>query len=86
MGRGFINEVKIPVQEFGGQRGEGAHFRENTVVINGFLNLTYNQIWNRTRSNQAPIQSSLGTRAGIESDPIQPAQESRKPEARCYRV
>ena len=28
---GLINEVKIPVQELGGQRGEGAYFRENTV-------------------------------------------------------
>ena len=32
-GRGLINEVKIPVQELGGQRGEGAYFRENTVYL-----------------------------------------------------
>ena len=32
-GRGLINEVKTPVQELEGQRGEGAYFRENTVFI-----------------------------------------------------
>ena len=31
-GGGLINEVKIPVQELGGQRGEGAYFLENTVL------------------------------------------------------
>ena len=29
--RGLINKVKIPVQELGGQKGEGAYFQENTV-------------------------------------------------------
>ena len=28
-----MNEVKIPVQELGGQRGEGANFRKNTVYV-----------------------------------------------------
>ena len=27
----LISEVHVPVQELGGQRGEGAYFREDTV-------------------------------------------------------
>ena len=39
MGQGLINKGKIPVQELGGQRGqgdifEGAFFWENTVPVN----------------------------------------------------
>ena len=30
---GLISKVKIPVQELGGQRGEGAYFREDTVYF-----------------------------------------------------
>ena len=29
---GGLSEVNIPVQELGGQRGEGAYFREDTVI------------------------------------------------------
>ena len=32
-GWGLISEVKIPVQELGGQREEGAHFREIWIVM-----------------------------------------------------
>ena len=31
-GQGLINEVKITVQKLGGLRGEGAYFRQNTVL------------------------------------------------------
>ena len=31
-GRGLVNEAKIPVQELVGQTGEGAYFRDNTVI------------------------------------------------------
>ena len=33
IGGGLIIEANIPVQVFEGQRGEGAYFRENTVLI-----------------------------------------------------
>ena len=32
LGQGLMNEVKIPLQELGGQRGEGAYFQENLVI------------------------------------------------------
>ena len=32
VGGGLIMEVNIPVQEPEGQRGEGAYFREDTVI------------------------------------------------------
>ena len=32
IGVGGLSEVNIPVQELGGQRGEGAYFREGTVI------------------------------------------------------
>ena len=32
MGGGLIIEANIPVQELEGQRGEGAYFREGTVI------------------------------------------------------
>ena len=32
VGGGLIIEANIPVQEFEGQRGEGAYFREDTVI------------------------------------------------------
>ena len=31
--QGLINDVKVPVQELGDQRGEGAYFQENTVPV-----------------------------------------------------
>ena len=33
VGEGLIVEANIPVQELEGQRGEGAYFREDTVVV-----------------------------------------------------
>ena len=39
---GLIHEVKIPVQELGGQRREGAYFRENMVVVVGHTPLNFN--------------------------------------------
>ena len=33
MGGGLIIEANIPVQELEGQRGEGAYFREDTVLV-----------------------------------------------------
>ena len=36
LGQGHINEVNIPVQEFGGQRREGAYFLENMVYNYGY--------------------------------------------------
>ena len=32
VGGGLIIEANIPVQELDGQRGEGAYFREDTVI------------------------------------------------------
>ena len=39
---GLIIEANIPVQELEGQRGEGAYFREDTVILlYGLLRATY---------------------------------------------
>ena len=37
VGAGLIDEAKIPVQELGGQRGEGAYFRENTIYYLSYV-------------------------------------------------
>ena len=37
MGGGLIIEANIPVQELEGQRGEGAYFREDTVLLGQIL-------------------------------------------------
>ena len=33
VGGGLIIEANIPVEELEGQRGEGAYFREDTVIV-----------------------------------------------------
>ena len=40
-GQGLINRVKVPVQELGGQRGEGAYFCENTVHVLTYYGLSW---------------------------------------------
>ena len=35
VGGGLVIEANIPVQEFEGQRGEGAYFREDTALSTG---------------------------------------------------
>ena len=40
VGGGLIIEANIPVQELECQRGEGAYFREDTVLIHSIRSLT----------------------------------------------
>ena len=43
LGGGAYNKIKIPVavQELGGQRGEGAYFREDTVYVETRYSVLY---------------------------------------------
>ena len=39
-----IHEAKVPVQELGGQRGEGAFYQENMVIIILVREFTYSAL------------------------------------------
>ena len=49
LGWELINEVRIPVQERGGQRGEGAYFRENTVHTYGCIHTPHTYMHKREK-------------------------------------